>query len=407
EHVYEDLKESPNYLLNPRLREHDQAYRCSCLDHLHEVLGDAVPGDIRIEAILKNEFDNLKEKSEGALSVGKTSRGKSVESQSSQTESEIVPKVAKMTVSGKKRTMGFEVPGLTCKENGESLHTPDKAPRASEELSSTPTPVKKSGKRRHQIDVKAKLEKQRGGKQLLNLVIMLTLGKAIRTSFIPNMITGASQTDVAVLVVDASRAEFEAGFESGGQMWEHGLLVPSLGMIQFAVTVSKRGQIGDFKPPQRSIGKPFRLSDVFKVRRSGLCVTGKIEAGYVHSGDQLLAMSPNEPCIAKGITLMNLLIGQQQAITLVLLWLGWISPKSMLAAYFVAPKTPSKLVLASEPGSSSSILKVFCAVTLSNLSGPAVIQQLINVLSKSSGEVAKKKPKMLTKGLKALVELQT
>lgn len=57
EHVYEDLKESPNSLLNPRLSEHDQACRCSCLDHLQEVLGDAVPGDIRIEAILKNEFD--------------------------------------------------------------------------------------------------------------------------------------------------------------------------------------------------------------------------------------------------------------------------------------------------------------------------------------------------------------
>lgn len=86
-------------------------------------------------------------------------------------------------------------------------------------------------------------------------------------------------------------------------------------------------------------------------------MTGKIEAGYVHSGDQLLAIAPNEPFITKGITLMNMLIGQLQAITLVLHWLGWISPKSMLAAYFVAPKNPSKLALTSEPGSSSSVLK--------------------------------------------------
>ncbi|KAM7325403.1 hypothetical protein ACRRTK_015656 [Alexandromys fortis] len=62
------------------------------------------------------------------MSAGKTSKGKSVGSQSSQSESEIVAKIAKMIVSGKKRTMGFEVPGLTCKENGYSLHTPDKAP---------------------------------------------------------------------------------------------------------------------------------------------------------------------------------------------------------------------------------------------------------------------------------------
>ena len=43
-------------------------------------------------------------------------------------------------------------------------------------------------------------------------------------NYVPNMIAGASQADVGVLVISARRGEFETGFERGGQTREHAML---------------------------------------------------------------------------------------------------------------------------------------------------------------------------------------
>ena len=57
--------------------------------------------------------------------------------------------------------------------------------------------------------------------------------------FVPNMIGGASQADIAVLVISARKGEFETGFERGGQTREHAMLVKTAGVKYLIVLVNK------------------------------------------------------------------------------------------------------------------------------------------------------------------------
>jgi peptide chain release factor subunit 3 len=58
-------------------------------------------------------------------------------------------------------------------------------------------------------------------------------------NYVPNMIGGAAQADVAILVISARKGEFETGFEKGGQTREHARLVKTIGVKYLIVVINK------------------------------------------------------------------------------------------------------------------------------------------------------------------------
>lgn len=174
--------------------------------------------------------------------------------------------------------------------------------------------------------------------------------------FIKNMITGTSQADVAILVIDSTQGGFEAGISANGQTREHALLSYTLGVKQMIVVVNKMddksvkysearfneiqkevqgylkrigynpkripfipasGWTGDnvmekssklpwwkgptllqaldnIKPPKRPVDKPLRipLQDVYKIGGIGTVPVGRVETGTLTAGDTVL-FAPN------------------------------------------------------------------------------------------------------------------
>ena len=166
--------------------------------------------------------------------------------------------------------------------------------------------------------------------------------------FIKNMITGTSQADVAILVIDSSVGGFEAGISKDGQTREHALLAFTLGVKQMIVACNKMddvsvkygegrykeikaevstylkkvgykpmkipfvpisGWMGDnmidkstnmpwykgpyllealdnANPPKRPSDKPLRLplQDVYKIGGIGTVPVGRVETGIIKPG---------------------------------------------------------------------------------------------------------------------------
>lgn len=58
-------------------------------------------------------------------------------------------------------------------------------------------------------------------------------------TFVPNMIGGASQADIGILVISARKGEYETGFEKGGQTREHAILARTQGVNKLVMVINK------------------------------------------------------------------------------------------------------------------------------------------------------------------------
>ena len=107
-------------------------------------------------------------------------------------------------------------------------------------------------------------------------------------NYVPNMIGGASQADVGVLVISARKGEFEAGFDRGGQTREHAMLAKTLGLQKLVVLVNKMVTASTEHTAQAALATacthPKRrvLRAVLRAGREG----GSVEAGALRPDTQ-------------------------------------------------------------------------------------------------------------------------
>ncbi|MBC7091269.1 MAG: translation elongation factor EF-1 subunit alpha [Nitrososphaeria archaeon] len=123
--------------------------------------------------------------------------------------------------------------------------------------------------------------------------------------FVKNMITGASQADVAIIVLSAKPGETEVGVGFGGQTREHAFLLRTLGVTQVIPVINKmddptvKYSEERYKAVKAEFEKLLRMVGYDITKLSFIPVSG-------WAGDNLTTRSPNMPWY-KGPTLLEAL----------------------------------------------------------------------------------------------------
>ncbi|KAL0580789.1 hypothetical protein V5O48_001254 [Marasmius crinis-equi] len=239
--------------------------------------------------------------------------------------------------------------------------------------------------------------------------------------FIPNMISGASQADCALLVVDATVGEFEAGFERGGQTREHILLVRSLGVSQVIVAVNKLDQVEWDKSRYdeiRDFLKPFLIQSGFQPSKTKFVPVGAMLGVNLVSREGETGIKLNAwydgPTLVDylAITVEDDNVPWASAGTSLTIQLTSIDPVHLNIGSVLCPPhdlvplatifTARIIVFDTQiPITSGASIELFHH----SRDVPATVSNLIATIDRGTGKIVKKKPRVLTKGVSAEVQI--
>ncbi|KAK2858477.1 hypothetical protein FQN49_004695 [Arthroderma sp. PD_2] len=290
--------------------------------------------------------------------------------------------------------------------------------------------------------------------------------------FVPNMIAGASQADFAVLVVDASTGKFESGLKgqtkehallvrsmgvqkmviavnkmdlvewskdrfdeieqqissfltTAGFQAKNISFVPCSGLqgenIARRCEDKKAGwytgrtlieELETSEPFSYALDKPLRMTigDIFRGGiQNPLSISGRVDAGHLQMGDQLLVMPSGEKAVVKSLEVDHETADWAVAGQNVVINLTDIDPKHLRIGDIVcSPSSPAQNITSftAKVLAFSHLTPMHIDVHRGRLHVPGRITQLVATLDKGSGKPTKRKPKIVAPGNVARVVVE-